>query len=149
MKLFRHAIPEIYDEIFCSSEYRSKIVASISSKEISKNMVRVKSSNIWSYTINVRGQNTTGDVYVQFKGDKGGPGDVYVYYDVPVRVYRRWHSASSKGHFFWRNIRGRYKYSKLTGDKRTKERGGVDFDASRLEKQNESEVEEQEAENAS
>lgn len=143
MKLFHHKIPEIYDEIFCNSEYRSKIIASINSREISRNMVRVKSSNIWSYTINVRNNDTVGDVYVQFKGDKGGPGDVYVYYDVPVSVYRRWHSASSKGHYFWLHIRGKYKFSKLTGDKKTKQRGGVDFDASRLEKQKEENTEEE------
>lgn len=126
MKIYRHTIPEIYDEVFCNTKGRSVITASISSREITRNMIRVKSSNIWSYTINVRSNNDkTGDVYVQFKDGKGGPGDVYVYYDVPIDVYRRWHSASSKGHFHWRYIRNKYKYSKLTGDKRTKLKNGV------------------------
>ena len=62
----------------------------------------------------------TGDVYVQFKNKRGGPGDVYVYYDVPVRVYQKWITTSSKGHYFWEYIRNKYKYSKLTGDKRGK-----------------------------
>ena len=126
MKLYCHEIPEIYDEIFCSIEGRHVITASIASKEITRNMIRVKSSNVWSYTINVRGNNDeVGDVYVQFKDEKGGPGDVYVYYDVPISVYRRWHSASSKGHYFWRYIRNKYKYAKLTGDKITKLKNGV------------------------
>lgn len=132
MKIYCHEIPEIFDEIFCSAEGRSVITASISSKEITRNMIRVKSSNVWSYTINVRGnESTVGDVYVQFKDADGSPGDVYVYYDVPISVYRRWHSASSKGHYMWRYIRGKYKYAKLTGDKKTKQRGGVDFNLRR------------------
>lgn len=149
MKIYRHVVPEIYDEVFCSIAGRDVITASISSKKITQNMIRVKSSNIWSYTINIRGNNDkVGDVYVQFKNAGGGPGDVYVYYDVPISVYRRWHSASSKGHFMWRFIRGKYKYSKLTGDKRTKERGGVTFDPRKLESQQNQEVEQQEKQEA-
>lgn len=111
----------IVNIMFCAQSDRSAILAAISTREIAKNMVRVKSSNVWSYNINIREYgDDTGDVYVQFKGDKGGPGDVYVYYDVPVNVYRRWHSAPSKGHYFWRYIRNNFKYSKLTGDKRGK-----------------------------
>lgn len=111
----------IVNIMFCAQSDRSAIMAAISTREIAKNMVRVKSSNVWSYNINIRDYgDDTGDVYVQFKGDKGGPGDVYVYYDVPVNLYRRWHSAPSKGHYFWRYIRNNFKYSKLTGDKRGK-----------------------------
>lgn len=144
MKIYRHTIPEIYDEVFCNTKGRSVITASISSREITRNMIRVKSSNIWSYTINVRSDNDkTGDVYVQFKDGKGGPGDVYVYYDVPIDVYRRWHSASSKGHYMWRYIRGKYTYAKLTGDKKTKQRGGVDFNPKRYYESKEQEDEQE------
>lgn len=143
MKIYCHEIPEIFDEIFCSAEGRSVITASISSKEITRNMIRVKSSNVWSYTINVRGdESTVGDVYVQFKDADGSPGDVYVYYDVPISVYRRWHSASSKGHYFWRYIRNKYKYSKLTGDKTTKLRNGVTTRVDRTNRSEEAETEE-------
>ena len=84
-------------------------------------LVRLRSSNLSGNTMNVKhNKDKVGDVIVQFKGDKGGPGDVYIYYDVPIRVYRRWQSAQSKGHYFWQYIRNYYKYSKLTGDKRGK-----------------------------
>ena len=74
-----------------------------------------------TYKINIkRNGDKFGDVYVQFKGKNGGPGDIYVYYDVPVRTYRRWVSAPSKGHYFWQYIRNNFKYSKLTGNKRGK-----------------------------
>lgn len=117
---------EIKDIIFCNSEYRQNILASISSRDITRSMVRVKSSNLWSYTLNVKdNKNTTGDLYIQFKGDRGGPGDVYVYYDVPSQIYRKLVSAPSKGHAFWQLIRNNYRYSKLTGDKRGKLRNAV------------------------
>lgn len=97
------------------------IKSAISTKNAAKNMVRVKSSNIWSYGVNIKNHgDATGDVLCQFKDSNGGPGDLYIYYDVPVRVYRRWNSAPSKGHYFWQYIRNNFKYSKLTGDKRGK-----------------------------
>ena len=85
-------------------------------------IVRVKSSNVWGYNINIRDRHDkTGDVYVQFKADKtGGPGDIYVLYDVPISLYRKWVTAPSKGHFYYVNLRNNFKYSKLTGDKRGK-----------------------------
>lgn len=102
------------------------IMAAISSKDISQQMVRVKSSNVWAYAMNVPDKkNTTGTLYVQFKGTHGGPRDIYAYYDVPVVLYRRWQSAPSKGAFFWRYIRNYYLYSKLTGDKRGKLKNAV------------------------
>lgn len=102
------------------------IEASISTRDLMRGLVRVRSSNVWGYNINVRDKkDKNGDVIVQFKGDKGGPGDVYIYYDIPVMVYRKWHSAPSKGHFFWRYIRNNYKYSKLTGDKRGKLKNAI------------------------
>lgn len=113
--------PEIVRCMFCDTTDRQSIFASISSKEITKNMVRAKSSNIWSYAINVRkAGDKTGDMYIQFKGENGGPGDVYVYYDIPVNVYRKFVSAPSKGHYFWIAIRNDYLYRKLSGDKRGK-----------------------------
>ena len=126
MKLWVHEIPEIDKIILCDTIDRSSILASISSRDITKSMVRTKSSNIWSYAINVRDtKKDIGDVYVQFKGPRGGPGDIYVLYDVPTRIYRKWMSASSKGSFYWRYLRNNYKYSKLTGDKRGKLRNAV------------------------
>ncbi len=111
---------------YCSVDDRSVIMAAVSSRDITKNMVRVKSSNVWAYNINIKdNKSKTGDVYVQFKGKRGGPGDIYVYYDVPVKIYQKWHSATSVGHFFWQYIRGKYTFAKLTGDKRTKQKGGV------------------------
>lgn len=127
MKITKTSYPEIYAAVFCDTKDRKfAIKAGMSSRDLTKDMVRVKSSNVWAYTINVRKNgDATGDLYVQFKGDKGGPGDIYVYYDVPVKVYSRWGSAPSKGHYFWQHIRGKYKYAKLTGDKKTKMKGGV------------------------
>ena len=111
---------------FCSTENRYAITAAISSRDITKNMVRVKSSNLWSFAMNIKdNKSKTGDLYVQFKGRKGGPGDVYVYYDVPVKIYQQFISGPSKGHNFWKYIRGKFVFSKLTGDKRTKQKGGV------------------------
>lgn len=127
MKFLKIPEIEITDTILCSKKFRSfmKIFAS-SSRDLTRDIVRVKSSNVWGYNINIRKNgDSTGDVYVQFKGDKGGPGDIYVYYDVPVDIYRRWQSAPSKGHYFWKYIRGKYQYSKLTGDRKTKMKGGV------------------------
>ncbi|MBQ2856703.1 MAG: KTSC domain-containing protein [Bacteroidaceae bacterium] len=120
-------IPEIYAIFFSDSfEENQAIMASISSRDITKKMIRVKSSNLWSYCIDVRhAKDKTGIVYVQFKGERGGPGDVYCYYDVPVVVYQKLLAATSKGHAFWKYLRGKFLYSKLTGDKKTKMPGGV------------------------
>lgn len=128
MKIWIHAntLPEIEEIFFCSKTDRGAILASISSRDITKSMVRTKSSNIWSYAINVRDtKKDIGDVYVQFKGSRGGPGDIYVLYDVPTRIYRKWMSASSKGSFYWRYLRNNYKYSKITGDKKGKLKNAV------------------------
>ena len=101
------------------SSRREAVMAGISSRDMTKNLTRVKSSNIWAYCINIRDRkDKTGDVITQFKGPKGGPGDIYIYYDVPVTLWRRWIGAPSKGHFFWQYIRNNFKYSKLTGNKR-------------------------------
>lgn len=122
-RLLRKYKVEIVSSIILTecSNRENVITAAISTKDLTKNMVKVKSSNVWSYAMNVRSpKDKFGDVLVQFKGPNGGPGDVYIYYDVPVLTYRRWHSAQSKGHYFWKYIRNYFKYSKLTGDKRGK-----------------------------
>jgi hypothetical protein len=40
-------------------------------------------------------------------------GDVYWYFDVPARVWRRFMNAPSKGRFFASEIRDRYRYEKV------------------------------------
>lgn len=106
---------------------RDCIFSATSSKEITKNMVKAKpSSNIWSYGINVKtAKDPVGDVVIQFKGKDGGPDDIYIYYDVPVNIYKKFISSPSLGHAFWKFIRNNYTYAKLTGDKRTKLKNGV------------------------
>lgn len=116
--------PEIIWSSFCNSNDRVAITAAISSRNITKDMVRVKSSNLWAFNINTK-DGKVGDLYVQFKGRNGGPGEVYVYYNVPMKIYQKFISAPSKGHAFWQYIRGKYTFAKLTGDKRTKLKGGV------------------------
>jgi hypothetical protein len=105
-----------------SSEDVSYVIeCKTTSRDLSKNLVRVKSSNMWSYGINIKDRkDKTGDVIVQFKDVHGGPGDVYQYFDVPVNLWRKWLAAPSKGHFLWQYIRNEFKYRKLTGDKRGK-----------------------------
>lgn len=102
----------------------SPIFAAISSRELSKKMMRVSSSNIWSMGYDP-GEKNLGRLIIQFKGSKGGPGDLYLYYDVPVKIYQKMITSTSKGHAFWIHIRNRYKYSKLTGDKKAKTPWGV------------------------
>lgn len=105
---------------------KSVVQAAITTRDLAKNLVRVKSSNVWAYSINIRNRHDkVGDVLTQFKGPKGGPGDIYLYYDVPVNLWRRWLSAPSKGHFFWQYIRNTFSYRKLTGDKRGKLKNAI------------------------
>ena len=88
-------------------------------RDMTSSMVRAKSSNIWSYAFDIKDNKSRfGRMYIQFKNSKGGPGDIYEYFDVPSVMYRRFVSAPSKGHFFWVYIRNIYKYRKLTGNKR-------------------------------
>ena len=109
----------IYKFTFISKKNSCKILAAINTRDLTKDMVRVKSSNVWSYGMHIRkAKAPIGDIIVQFKDKHGGPGDIYMLYDVPVNVYRRWVSAPSKGHFYWKYLRNNYKYSKLTGNKR-------------------------------
>lgn len=112
---------EIESAVMVPSDNRDEIKAAMNTRELSKKLVKGKSSNIWSYGINVKhaGDNT-GDMIIQFKNRNGGAGDIYIYYDVPVQVYNKFVGTTSLGHYFWKYIRNKYKYSKLTGDKRGK-----------------------------
>lgn len=103
-------------------EFRTAITAAgrPSARDIMKNMVRVKSSNLWSYCIEIKDRHdSTGTLYIQFKGKNGGPsGGLYCYYDFPITLWRKFITAPSSGHFFWKYIRNNFKYSKLDGNKR-------------------------------
>lgn len=102
------------------------IFAASTRKFSTSNLVRVKSSNIWAIGLDVKvaGSNK-GDLYIQFKGKNGGPENIYMYYDVPTKVYRQLVASPSKGHYFWKMIRNNYMYRKLTGDKRTHLKNGI------------------------
>ena len=80
MKITTVRLPEIVcAELVDSSARQQVIEASISSRDLTKNMVRCKSSNIWSYALNVRdSKHRYGDMIIQFKGKNGGPDDIYM-----------------------------------------------------------------------
>ena len=123
MKLLKlSCIPEIYSiDIFNSEDRLSIITCAINTRDLSKNLARVKSSNVWARALNIKDRkDKTGDLIVQFKNKYGGPGDIYLYVDFPIDLYRKWIAAPSAGHFFWQYIRNNFKYLKLTGDKRGK-----------------------------
>lgn len=120
--------------VFASVSFRGTELRSIlgksdrrSAREASANLIRVKSSNLWSYGMELKDTKSgVGDVYIQFKGKNGGPvGGLYRYYDVPVSLWRKFVSAPSKGAFFWKYIRNNFLYSKLDGDKRGKLKNAV------------------------
>lgn len=97
-----------------------------SSRDIARNLVRVKSSNIWAYGMDIKDRkDKTGNLVIQFKGKNGGPDDVYIYYDVPIKLWKGFISAPSKGHYFHMNIRNSFWYAKLTGDKKGKLRNAI------------------------
>ena len=89
-----------------------------------KKLARVKSSNVWSYAFQPKDERT-GDMLMQFKRKDGGPGDIYIYYNVPNKLWQRFVAAPSVGHFFWQNVRNVFTYAKLTGDKRTHLPNGI------------------------
>ena len=112
--------------MFIFNSKQSQYIQCASSRDVLDTLVRVKSSNIYSYGMDVDNiEDNVGDVVVQFKGRNGEPDDIYMYFDVPIIVFRRWVSTPSKGRYFWRYIRNNYKYRKLTGDKRTKLPNGI------------------------
>ena len=107
------------DVDFTCTEYRDAVMAAINTRDLAKNLTRCKSSNVWAYGMNIKDKkDKTGDLLMQFKDKNGGAGDLYIYFNVPVQIYRRMMSAPSVGHFFWQYIRNNFNYSKLTGDKR-------------------------------
>ena len=89
-----------------------------------KKLSRVKSSNVWSYAFQPK-DDKLGDMLMQFKAKNGGPGDIYIYYNVPAKIWQRLVASPSKGHFMWEHIRNIYTYAKLTGDKRTHLPNGI------------------------
>lgn len=89
-----------------------------------KKLARVKSSNVWSYAFQPK-DDQTGDMLMQFKNKNGGPGDIYIYYNIPNRLWQRFSVTPSKGRFFWQHVRNVFTYAKLTGDKRTKLANGI------------------------
>ena len=91
-----------------------------SSRKASQNLIRVRSSNVWAYSYDIELGRNTGYLYVQFKNKNGGPGDVYQYFEFPVKMWKKFVTAPSKGHFFWRYVRNNFRYRKLTGDRRGK-----------------------------
>lgn len=95
-----------------------------STRDFADKLSRVRSSNVWSYAFNPKDEYV-GDMLMQFKGANGGPGDIYIYYDVPSKVWQRLVAAPSKGAIFWKLIRNQYTYAKLTGDKRTHLPNGI------------------------
>lgn len=108
-----------YRQILAKSTRRS-------ARDITKDLVRVKSSNVWAYGIEIKdAKDKVSDVYIQFKDKNGGPGDIYRYFDIPVSLWRKFLGAPSKGHFFWKYIRNNFYYSKLTGDRRGKLKNAV------------------------
>lgn len=120
------------NDIFASVTYRGiefrQILAAKgrSSRDFTKNLIRVKSSNVWSYGIEINENDAkVGDVYIQFKGKNGGPADVYKYYDVPLTLWRKFVSYPSKGAFVHKYLRNNFLYSKLTGDKKGKLKNAV------------------------
>ena len=125
--LSRHELEVFSCVALCNpSDTKTAVQAAITTRDLAKNLVRVKSSNVWAYTINIRDRkDKVGDVLAQFKGPKGGPGDIYLYYDVPINLWRRWLAAPSKGHFFWQYIRNAFSYRKLTGDKKGKLKNAI------------------------
>lgn len=104
----------------------------LSTKDFVQKLQGVNSSNIWAYAFMAKTMDM-GDMLVQFKGKSGldgrsgGPGDIYIYYNVPNKIWQRFYLAESKGGFFWKHIRNNTKirYAKLTGDKRTKLPHGI------------------------
>ena len=121
-KLIR-VVEKAVGDVFCchvliDPDDLSAVMAAINTKNLAQNLVRVKSSNVWAYGLNIKDRkDKTGDLIVQFKDKNGGPGSVYIYYDFPSALYKKWQSAPSKGHFFWVYIRNNYRYSKLSGDR--------------------------------
>lgn len=115
---------DIFSSIIFIDPKETKYVveAAMSSRDLSKNLVRVKSSNVWSWGINIKNRkDKSGDVLVQFKNKNGGAGDIYLYYDIPTNTWRKMLAETSVGHSVWKYLRNNPKgYRKLTGDRKGK-----------------------------
>lgn len=115
---------EIFNKVvFRGTEFANQsIYASLRPQDL----MRVKSSNVWAIGVEVDNKNRKlGTVYVQFKGKNGGPDAVYRYYSVPITLYRKFVTTSSKGAFVWKYLRNNFQYSKLTGDKKGKLKNAI------------------------
>lgn len=111
-------VDKVLKKLGCDLMSRQTVFAAVNTKQLTADIVRCRSSNVWGYKFNVKSpKDKFGDLIMQFKGTQGGPGDLYIYYSVPIQVYRRMQSAPSVGHYFWVYVRNNYKYSKLTGNK--------------------------------
>lgn len=107
--------------ILCAKSNPRRSNDARNARQATQNLVRVKSSNVWARGIEIKDRKAKeGDVYMQFKGKNGGPGDVYVYYNVPIATWRRILAYPSPGSSVWKFLRNNFLYSKLSGDKRGK-----------------------------
>lgn len=64
---------------------RQAVLAAINTKDLSQNLVKVRSSNVWAYGLNIKDRkDKTGDLVVQFKNKNGGAGDELSEYIKPA-----------------------------------------------------------------
>lgn len=100
-------------------KFTMPVMAAINTRNLAQNLVRVRSSNVWAIGFNVKNKgDKEGDLLIQFKNKNGGAGELYIYYSVSIKAYRRLLNAPSVGHEVWTSIRNNYSYSHLTGNKR-------------------------------
>ena len=117
----------LLDSYISAAKHSTRNKRRKTSRDVTKHMIRCRSSNVWGYAFDIQQDADTGTMYVQFKSDKGGAGDIYRYYDVPFKIYQKFISSPSKGHSVWKYLRNNYQYSKLTGDKRGKLKNAVNY----------------------
>lgn len=67
-------------------------------------MKLIESTNIWQIGYDAEEQK----LYIKF--NKGG---LYSYNEVPADVWEAFESASSKGQFFYKAIKGRFDFTKI------------------------------------
>jgi len=90
-----------------------QINSAISTRELAKNLRRVKSSNIYAIAYDA----TSKTMLVRFHRN-GVPTATYIYYDVPIQTYRQFFTKPSVGKHFWETVRNntRIHYQKLRGN---------------------------------
>ena len=125
--LKKYGDTDLIEATFLPVDYRDKIEAAKSSRDLANLIQRTRSSNIWGFGFNVTDDTGegSGDLVMQFREPNGGGGAIYQYFDVPIRLYRNLLRAPSKGAFFWKHIRNNFTYRKLTGDRKTKLAHGI------------------------